>query len=108
MSKYLYIVTHLSFSLQVSAPAEQASAPTAPLYSDPGIQFELKGRNFPSAPPLSSDSTFCHVYTSDKLNYIWNPWIWEAQSKLLTRTLVWHFGKYASCELVPAKKMSVA
>ncbi|XP_075959988.1 uncharacterized protein LOC142963158 [Anarhichas minor] len=38
------------------------------LSSDPGPRFELKGVH--SAPPLSSGSTFCDVYTSDKLNFL--------------------------------------
>ncbi|XP_068570783.1 uncharacterized protein [Cebidichthys violaceus] len=38
------------------------------LSSDPGPTFELKGVH--SAPPLSSGSTFCDVYTSDKLNFL--------------------------------------
>ncbi|XP_041652825.1 uncharacterized protein LOC121515932 [Cheilinus undulatus] len=40
------------------------------LSSDPGPRFELKGLNTASALPLSSDSTFCNVYTSDKLNFL--------------------------------------
>ncbi|KAL7395831.1 hypothetical protein ABVT39_024079 [Epinephelus coioides] len=37
------------------------------LSSDPEPKFELK---LPCALPLSSDSTFCDVYTSDKLNFL--------------------------------------
>ncbi|XP_034546851.1 uncharacterized protein LOC117818093 [Notolabrus celidotus] len=40
------------------------------LSSDPGPRFELTGLTGPSAPPLSSDSTACGVYSSDKLNYL--------------------------------------
>ncbi|XP_074503703.1 uncharacterized protein LOC141774774 [Sebastes fasciatus] len=52
---------------EVSASAD---APTVPVHSDPGPQFELKGVTFPSAPPLYSDSEHCAVYTSDKLNFL--------------------------------------
>ncbi|XP_023251820.1 uncharacterized protein LOC111646536 [Seriola lalandi dorsalis] len=55
---------------KVSAPAEQADAPTAPLYSDPAPRFELKGMTFPSVSPLSSNPTCCDVYNSDKLNLL--------------------------------------
>uniref|UniRef100_UPI0037E944FC uncharacterized protein n=1 Tax=Semicossyphus pulcher TaxID=241346 RepID=UPI0037E944FC len=57
---------------EVSAPAEPSDAPTAsdaptsPLSSNPEPRFEF---SFPSAPPLNSDSTYSHVYTSDKLNF---------------------------------------
>ncbi|XP_060903926.1 uncharacterized protein LOC132981846 isoform X2 [Labrus mixtus] len=52
---------------EVSAPAEQAVAPTFPVPSeDPEPRFEL---SISSALPLSSDSTFSDVYTSDKLNF---------------------------------------
>ncbi|XP_039670293.1 uncharacterized protein LOC120567397 isoform X3 [Perca fluviatilis] len=40
------------------------------LSSDPVPKFELKGLSIPSALPLVSDSTFCDVYTSDKLNFL--------------------------------------
>ncbi|XP_078116824.1 uncharacterized protein LOC144524437 isoform X1 [Sander vitreus] len=40
------------------------------LSSDPVPKFELKGQSIPSALPLVSDSTFCDVYTSDKLNFL--------------------------------------
>ncbi|XP_071313941.1 uncharacterized protein [Trachinotus anak] len=53
---------------EVSAPAEQADAPTVPLCSDPEPRFELKGMTFASASPLSSNSVYCDVYTSDKIN----------------------------------------
>ncbi|XP_077466331.1 uncharacterized protein LOC144082791 isoform X2 [Stigmatopora argus] len=36
---------------------------------DDGPKFELKGLRFFSAPPLSDDSTFVSVYTSNKLNF---------------------------------------
>ncbi|XP_070769568.1 uncharacterized protein [Enoplosus armatus] len=55
---------------EVSALAEQADAPTVPIQSDLEPRFELKAMSFPSAPPLSSDSTYCDVYTSDKLNFL--------------------------------------
>nr|XP_020500999.1 uncharacterized protein LOC109992645 isoform X2 [Labrus bergylta] len=49
------------------APAEQTVAPTFPVPSeDPGPRFEL---SISSALPLSSNSTFSDVYTSDKLNF---------------------------------------
>ncbi|KAM7000311.1 uncharacterized protein LKV04_005237 [Tautogolabrus adspersus] len=52
---------------EVSAPAEQAGAPTFPVPSeDPEPRFEL---SIPSALPLSSNLTFSDVYTSDKLNF---------------------------------------
>ncbi|XP_078116829.1 uncharacterized protein LOC144524438 isoform X2 [Sander vitreus] len=38
--------------------------------SDPVPKFELKRQSIPSALPLVSDSTFCDVYTSDKLNFL--------------------------------------
>ncbi|XP_031175527.1 uncharacterized protein LOC116064437 isoform X2 [Sander lucioperca] len=38
--------------------------------SDPVPRFELKRQSIPSALPLVSDSTFCDVYTSDKLNFL--------------------------------------
>ncbi|XP_059202102.1 uncharacterized protein LOC131981703 [Centropristis striata] len=40
------------------------------LSSDPGPQFELKGLTFLTGPPLSSESTFTDVYTSDKLHFL--------------------------------------
>ncbi|XP_038555452.1 uncharacterized protein LOC119888794 [Micropterus salmoides] len=39
------------------------------LSSDPDPEFELKGLIFSSA-PLSSDTTFCDVYISEKLNFL--------------------------------------
>nr|XP_046262346.1 uncharacterized protein LOC124068277 isoform X2 [Scatophagus argus] len=60
---------------EVAAPGGQGVTP-APSgsfdlsSSDPDPRFELKGLAFPSAPPLSSDSTFCDVYSSDKLNFL--------------------------------------
>ncbi|XP_071373467.1 uncharacterized protein [Centroberyx affinis] len=66
-----------SRSLEPLVPASggPAAAPSVSLgsdclSSDPEPRFELKGLSFPSAPPLSSDSTQCDVYTSDKLNFI--------------------------------------
>lgn len=69
-----YSVTYLPFSLQVSAPAEKADAATVPYDTNNEPRFELKGMTFPSSLPLSSDSTYCDVYTSDKLNFKWKPW----------------------------------
>ncbi|KAK2849183.1 hypothetical protein Q5P01_009017 [Channa striata] len=53
---------------EMAAPAEIEYAPTVPLGSDTEERFELKG--IPSAMPLSSASTHCDVYTSDKLNFL--------------------------------------
>ncbi|CAK6956583.1 uncharacterized protein LOC128363195 isoform X1 [Scomber scombrus] len=60
---------------EVSVPGGQGAAPAQSigsdfLSSDSGPTFELKGTTFPSAPPLSSDSAYCDVYTSDKLNFL--------------------------------------
>ncbi|XP_068444525.1 uncharacterized protein [Clinocottus analis] len=55
---------------QVSASAEQPDAPTVPVSSDLEPRFEMKGMTFPTAPLLSSDSTHCDVYTSEKLNFL--------------------------------------
>ncbi|XP_041800145.1 uncharacterized protein LOC121611590 [Chelmon rostratus] len=60
---------------EVAAPGGLGAAPSLSLgsdchSSDPEPKFELKGLAFPSAPPLSSDSAFCDVYTSDKLNFL--------------------------------------
>ncbi|XP_062250151.1 uncharacterized protein LOC133959076 isoform X2 [Platichthys flesus] len=55
---------------EVSAPAEPAYAPVPSLLSDSGLQFELKGMNFPCAPPLSADPTYISVYTSNKLDFL--------------------------------------
>lgn len=59
---------------QVAPPEGQGSVPAPPLRSDVVSSeseptFELKGVMFPSASPLTSDSTSCNVYTSDKLNF---------------------------------------
>ncbi|KAM6952211.1 uncharacterized protein PEZ65_010451 [Lycodopsis pacificus] len=65
--------TTISLEPSVAPPGGQGVDP-APLLgsdclsSDPGPRFELKGVH--SAPPLSSGSTFCDVYTSDKLNFL--------------------------------------
>ncbi|XP_077389134.1 uncharacterized protein LOC144026364 [Festucalex cinctus] len=48
------------------APAPTVTFHLPPSYSD--LKFELKGLRFPSDLPLTSDSTFASVYTSDKLN----------------------------------------
>ncbi|XP_022069600.2 uncharacterized protein LOC110965023 [Acanthochromis polyacanthus] len=50
--------------------SEPADAPTVPLYSDSEPRFEVKGMNFNSEDPLSSDPTHSDVYTSDKLNFL--------------------------------------
>ncbi|XP_056294999.1 uncharacterized protein LOC130209400 isoform X3 [Pseudoliparis swirei] len=55
---------------EVSAPVEQPDAPSGPVYSDPEPKFEMKGVTFPSTPLLSSDSTSCDVYTSEKFNFL--------------------------------------
>ncbi|KAG8004060.1 hypothetical protein GBF38_008142, partial [Nibea albiflora] len=55
---------------EVSPSAQQEDVPTVPVPSDPEPRFEVKGLTFPSAPPLSSDSTGSDVYTSDKLNFL--------------------------------------
>ncbi|XP_029918638.1 uncharacterized protein LOC115367066 isoform X2 [Myripristis murdjan] len=53
-------------------PAAARSASPVPdcLSSDPDPRFELQGLSAPSTNPLGSDSTYCDVYTSDKLNFI--------------------------------------
>ncbi|KAK1903587.1 Glutamate 5-kinase [Dissostichus eleginoides] len=48
----------------------QTDAPTFPVHSDPEPRFEVNRMTFPSAPPLSSDSTISDVYTSGKLNFL--------------------------------------
>ncbi|GLD53612.1 uncharacterized protein AKAME5_002835900 [Lates japonicus] len=60
---------------QVAVSGDQGAAPAPSIGSDMFSsdyepKFDLKGPRFPSAPPLSSDSTFCDVYTSDKLNFL--------------------------------------
>ncbi|KAL3044887.1 hypothetical protein OYC64_013207 [Pagothenia borchgrevinki] len=55
---------------EIFGASGQTDAPTFPVHSDPEPQFEVKGMNFPSAPPLSSDSTISDVYTSSKLNFL--------------------------------------
>ncbi|XP_018555145.1 uncharacterized protein LOC108899262 [Lates calcarifer] len=60
---------------QVAVSGDQEAAPAPSMGSDMFSsdyepKFDLKGLRFPSAPPLSSDSTFCDVYTSDKLNFL--------------------------------------
>ncbi|XP_057706465.1 uncharacterized protein LOC130924130 isoform X2 [Corythoichthys intestinalis] len=52
---------------QEIAPAPSVALTFPPSDDDP--KFELKGFRFSSDPPLSSDSTFASVYTSDKLNF---------------------------------------
>ncbi|XP_053180110.1 uncharacterized protein LOC128363195 isoform X1 [Scomber japonicus] len=60
---------------EVAVPGGQGAAPAQSigsdfLSSDSGPTFEFKGTTFPSAPPLSSDSAYCDVYNSDKLNFL--------------------------------------
>ncbi|XP_072295706.1 uncharacterized protein [Eucyclogobius newberryi] len=54
------------------ATVRGGSGLTSPLanVSDCEPTFELKGSIFSSAPPLSSDTSIQHVYTSDKLNFL--------------------------------------
>ncbi|XP_008325295.1 uncharacterized protein LOC103390977 isoform X2 [Cynoglossus semilaevis] len=63
-----------SFHSSLPPPPEptvpDSCGPTAPLSSDPMPQFEWKGLNLSSAAPLSSDSNYSSVYTSDKLNFL--------------------------------------
>ncbi|XP_004545450.3 uncharacterized protein LOC101464849 [Maylandia zebra] len=59
---------------EVSVPENQASTPAPSvgpdfLSSDPEPQFELKGLDMPFAPSLTSNTTICDVYNSDKLNF---------------------------------------
>nr|XP_004545448.1 uncharacterized protein LOC101464566 [Maylandia zebra] len=54
---------------EVTPPAKQEEAPTITPTSDPEPRFELKGTIFNSGPPLSSASTYCDVYTSEKFNF---------------------------------------
>lgn len=66
-------MVHLS--PQVAAPQGQGLTPGLAVDSDflsseAEPTFELKGSISPSAPPLSSDTTFCDVYNSDKLNFL--------------------------------------
>ncbi|XP_029368317.1 uncharacterized protein LOC115049873 [Echeneis naucrates] len=53
---------------EVSTPAKQEPAPTVLICSDPEPRFELKGMTTPLGSLLTSTSTYCDVYTSDKLN----------------------------------------
>ncbi|XP_073343485.1 uncharacterized protein [Pagrus major] len=53
---------------EVSAPAPSLGSDC--LSSAPPPEFKLKGCTFPSVPPLSSESTFSDVYTSDKFNFL--------------------------------------
>lgn len=67
----------LTCPFQVAAPSQPTASPAGFnaqanfLSTDVEPTFELKGSNFLSAPPLSSDSTSADVYTSDKLNFLW-------------------------------------
>ncbi|KAM4621439.1 uncharacterized protein ACJ7VT_005814 isoform 2-T2 [Polymixia lowei] len=66
---------HNSTTINVPATGAQGAAPPSPLgydalSSDPEPQFKLKGLDFPFTLPLSSDTTTCDVYTSDKLNFL--------------------------------------
>ncbi|XP_035505416.2 uncharacterized protein LOC118319260 isoform X5 [Scophthalmus maximus] len=53
-----------------SVAAPTLSVGSEPQSSDPEPTFELKGVTFPAAPLLSSDSTLCDTYTSDKLDFL--------------------------------------
>ncbi|XP_019222001.1 uncharacterized protein LOC100694395 isoform X2 [Oreochromis niloticus] len=60
---------------EVAVPGKQASTPDPSvgpdfLLSDPEPRFELKGLDMPFAPSLTSDTTICDVYNSDKLNFL--------------------------------------
>lgn len=55
----------LSSTADTPAPPYSSGAPS----SNPEPRFELKGMTFASAPPLSSDSAYSDVYTSDKLSF---------------------------------------
>ncbi|XP_055368510.1 uncharacterized protein LOC129604764 [Betta splendens] len=57
----------------VNAANAEVPAPTVLSLSDDEPRFELKGMHFPLSLPLSSDPTYQHVYTSDKLNFKWKP-----------------------------------
>ncbi|XP_041846364.1 uncharacterized protein LOC121643164 [Melanotaenia boesemani] len=50
----------------VPAPSSSSDFPS----SDAEPRFKLKGLGFPSATPLTSDTPFSDVYTSDKLNFL--------------------------------------
>lgn len=58
------------FFLQVTPLAKQEEAPTITPNSDAEPRFELKGTVFNSDAPLSSSSTYCDVYTSEKINFL--------------------------------------
>ncbi|XP_023252001.1 uncharacterized protein LOC111646677 [Seriola lalandi dorsalis] len=53
---------------QGTAPAPSVDADC--LSSDPAPKFYLKGLNLSTASPLGTGSTFCDVYTSNKLNFL--------------------------------------
>lgn len=59
-------------STQVAVPEGPGPTSTSlfSTSSDSDPKFEFKGMVFPSAPPLSSDSSIPDVYTSDKLNFL--------------------------------------
>lgn len=59
-------------STQVAVPEGPGptSTPAFSTSSDSDPKFEFKGMAFPSAPPLSSDTSIPNVYTSDKLNFL--------------------------------------
>ncbi|KAK9518035.1 hypothetical protein VZT92_023363 [Zoarces viviparus] len=73
-SRYNSINVDVNYPHPEVAPLGGQGVDPAPLLgsdclsSEPGPRFELKGVH--SAPPLSSGSTFCDVYTSDKLNFL--------------------------------------
>ncbi|XP_029296756.1 uncharacterized protein LOC115014211 isoform X2 [Cottoperca gobio] len=57
-------------TVDVPPAYSEVSAPPVPVHSDSEPRYELKGMTFPSAPPLSSESTTCDVYTSAKFNFL--------------------------------------
>lgn len=61
---------HMSSSQPEAGAASSQEPPSYDsLFSGAEPQFELRG-TFPSAPPLSSDTPYSDVYTSDKLNFM--------------------------------------
>ncbi|KAL3972955.1 NADH dehydrogenase (ubiquinone) 1 beta subcomplex subunit 2 [Sarotherodon galilaeus] len=55
---------------EVTPLVKQEEAPTITPNSDAEPRFELKGTVFNSGAPLSSSSTYCDVYTSEKINFL--------------------------------------
>ncbi|XP_040903429.1 uncharacterized protein LOC121188011 [Toxotes jaculatrix] len=73
---YSPVNIHMSSPKPEAAVQGDQGEPSAPsvgsdwLSSGPEPKFDVKGLTFPSAGPLSSESTFSDVYTSDKLNFL--------------------------------------